>query len=164
MNELNVLLGQRAELSKQLVEWQRKLSEAKWGKRRDEKKNINIVEKQIKELDKKIKELQKYSYLNNGVDAGMDLQSNKITAIGGAISSSLTAAGSAVGSATGGGLLGEFGLKGRGAARMTEAEEKTKRAAMDGTPTTASSWFSGNNLYIVIGAAILFLFLFMRKK
>lgn len=150
MSELEILLAQREQLLKDLKYWQQKLSEEKRGRRADEKKNIRKIEKQIKEVDQKIKEVQKYSYLTAGVEQGMDLRSNQINAVAGVVG----AVGTAVGTATGGGLLGEFGLYGRGKADI----ERTKRGQGSAVPVTSSSTM----MYVVGGAFLLILL--MRKR
>lgn len=155
MTEMQILLGQRQELLKRLSDAQEDVANAKWGKRRDEKKRVNEIEKQIKALDKKIKEANKYDYFEAGLEKGIDVRASQLKEIAGVV----TAGGQAVASAMVP-AFGEFGVYGKGKVGLEEQKRLAKQGSGTSNPFTS---MDSKTTWMIVGAGILLLFILKRK-
>lgn len=162
---LNDLLKTRAEYTAQLTDLNKKLSEAKFGKRGGIRASIRNVEQQIKRIDKAIdkerNDLLRYEKIQNQeilANQGIDSRSNMLQGVGGIVQSGANLAGSLMGS----GGLGAIGVQKqitKGTVAQADASVKIQEAKTGGLLGT-----SKNVTYGVIAVAVVIILLMFKKK
>jgi hypothetical protein len=164
--ELKAITADIQFLQKELVRLNAELARTPWGRRGGIKKSINNLEQQISKRTKdRTKAQENLSEAMLAVQ-GIDQDTGKAGAIGGAVSSSLTSVASIVGSAMG--APGQPNVQGMSSAvenvvkpPITSALDVDTRGLFNRQEEEKPK--NNNMLYILIGGALL-VFMMLKKK
>ena len=162
---LTDLLKTRSQYTADLTDLNKRLSEAKVGKRGGIKSAIRNVEQQIKQIDKSIdkerNDLLRQEKIHNQeilANQGIDSRSNMLQGIGGIVQSGANLAGSLMGA----GGLGAIGVQKqitKGTVAQADASVKIQESK-----TSGMLGMSKNATYAVIGVVVVLALLMFKKK